>query len=129
MSEKDLERLKDDVAQLQKQAAAADVVVDRLDDTLDKIVDLSNQIQQMLVVHEQRFDEAERQHETVSRQLDNRTEMIDREMNHIHSRISLDSAKIDERLKKIEMWQWVIVGGASVVGFLISRFLPVDFFK
>jgi chaperonin cofactor prefoldin len=127
--EKDVERLKDDVSRLQRQAAAADVVVDRLDVTLDKIVDLSNQIQQMLVVHEARFDEAERQHETVSRQLDQRSETIDREINHLHSRISGLQESLDSRLKKIEMWQWVIVGGASVVGFLISRFLPLDFFK
>jgi predicted RNase H-like nuclease (RuvC/YqgF family) len=127
--DKDIIRIQDDVKELQKQAATADVLVDRLDITLDKLTEVSNQVQQMLLVHEHRFDEAEKQHETVSRQLDQRSEAIDREINHLHKRISSLETKLDERLKKIEMWQWVIVGGASVVGFLISRFISLDFLK
>jgi predicted RNase H-like nuclease (RuvC/YqgF family) len=127
--DKDIIRIQDDVKELQKQAATADVLVDRLDITLDKLTEVSNQVQQMLLVHEHRFDEAEKQHETVSRQLDQRSEAIDREINHLHKRISSLETKLDERLKKIEMWQWVIVGGASVVGFLVSRFISLDFLK
>ena len=127
--DKDIIRIQDDVKELQKQAATADVLVDRLDITLDKLSEVSNQVQQMLLVHEHRFDEAEKQHETVSRQLDQRSEAIDREINHLHKRISSLETKLDERLKKIEMWQWVIVGGASVVGFLVSRFISLDFLK
>jgi predicted RNase H-like nuclease (RuvC/YqgF family) len=127
--DKDVIRIQDDVKELQRQAATVDVLVDRLDTTLDKLTEVSSQVQQMLLVHEHRFDEAERQHETVSRQLDNRSESIDRELNNVHKRISSLETKLDDRLKKIEMWQWVIVGGASVVGFLISRFISLDFLK
>jgi predicted RNase H-like nuclease (RuvC/YqgF family) len=127
--DKDVIRIQDDVKELQRQAATVDVLVDRLDTTLDKLTEVSSQVQQMLIVHEHRFDEAEKQHETVSRQLDQRSEGIDRELNHVHKRISSLETKLDDRLKKIEMWQWVIVGGASVVGFLISRFISLDFLK
>jgi predicted RNase H-like nuclease (RuvC/YqgF family) len=127
--DKDVIRIQDDVKELQRQAATVDVLVDRLDTTLDKLTEVSNQVQQMLVVHEHRFDEAEKQHETVSRQLDQRSEGLDRELNHVHKRISSLETRLDDRLKKIEMWQWVIVGGASVVGFLISRFISLDFLK
>lgn len=129
MADKDIERLKDDVNRLQRQAAAADVVVERLDYTLDKIADLSTQIQQMLVVHEHRFEDAEKQHETLSRQMDQRAEAADKEMNILHKRISSLEDKLDERLRKIEIWQWVIVGGATAAGFFISRLFGVDFFK
>lgn len=129
MADKEIEKIRDDITALQKQAAAADVVVERLDYTLDKIADLSTQIQQMLVVHEHRFEDAEKQHETLSRQMDQRADAADKEMNILHKRISSLEDKLDERLRKIEIWQWVIVGGASVVGFLISRIIDVDFFK
>ena len=129
MTDKDIERMKDDVSRLQRQAAAADVVVERLDYTLDKIADLQTQIQQMLVLHEHKFEDSERQHETLSRQMDQRAETADKEMNILHKRISSLEDKLDERLRKIEIWQWIIVGGASVVGFLVSRIIDVDFFK
>ena len=128
-SDQDIERLKDDVSELQQQAAASDVVVDRLDRTLDKLTELSSQIQQMVVLHEHRFTDQEKQHETLSRQLDNRSEVVDREMNIIHKRISSLEDKLDSRLRRIEIWQWVIVGGASVVGFLLSQFFSLDLFK
>ena len=85
---RDLERIEDDVRKLQIQAAAADTVVERLDTTLDKITELSTSIQTMLVVHERRFEDAERQHETISRQLDQRAEAADKELNILHKRIS-----------------------------------------
>jgi chromosome segregation ATPase len=129
MADKDIDKLRDDIAQLQKQAAAADVVVERLDFTLDKIADLSTQIQQMLVIHEHRFTNSEQQHETLSRQMDQRAESADKEMNILHKRISSLQEQLDIRLRKIEIWQWVIVGGASAAGFFISRLFGVDFFK
>lgn len=129
MADKDIDKLRDDITQLQKQAAAADVVVERLDYTLDKIADLSAQIQQMLVLHEHRFEDAEKQHEVLSRQMDQRAETADKEMNILHKRISSLQEQLDGRLRKIEIWQWLIVGGATVVGFFISRFFNVDFLK
>lgn len=127
--DKDIERLQDDVKELQKQAAAADVVIERLDYTLDKITELSTQVQNMLVVHEHRFEDQEKQHETISRQMDQRFEAQDKEMNILHKRISSLQDSLDGRLRKIEIWQWLIVGGASVVGFLLSRIFDVDFLK
>lgn len=127
--DKDVERIQDDVKELQKQAAAADVVIERLDFTLDKITELSQQVQNMLVVHEHRFEDSEKQHETLSRQMDQRAETADKEMNILHKRISSLEDKLDSRLRKIEIWQWLIVGGATVVGFFISRFFNVDFLK
>lgn len=129
MADKDIDKLRDDITQLQKQAAAADVVVERLDYTLDKIADLSAQIQQMLVLHEHRFEDAEKQHEVLSRQMDQRADTADKEMNILHKRISSLQEQLDGRLRKIEIWQWLIVGGATVVGFFISRFFNVDFLK
>ena len=129
MADKDIDKIRDDISLLQRQAAAADVVVERLDFTLDKIADLSNQIQQMLVIHEHRFEDAERQHEVLSRQMDQRAEIADREMNILHKRISSLQEQLDGRLRKIEIWQWLIVGGATAAGFFISRLFGVDFFK
>jgi DNA repair exonuclease SbcCD ATPase subunit len=129
MADKDIEKIRDDITALQTQAAKADVVVERLDYTLDKIADLSTQIQQMLVVHEHRFESSEQQHETLSRQMDQRAETADKEMNILHRRISSLQEQLDLRLRKIEIWQWVIVGGASAAGFFISRLFGVDFFK
>lgn len=129
MADKNIERLQDDVGRLQRQAAAADTVVARLDVTLDKIAELSQSVEAMLLVHERRFEEAEKQHETLSRQMDQRSEAADKEMNILHKRITSLEDKLDERLRKIEIWQWVIVGGATVVGFFLSRFFDVDLLK
>jgi DNA repair exonuclease SbcCD ATPase subunit len=125
----DLERIQDDIKELQKQAAASEVIVERLDYTLDKIAELSQQVKNMLVVHEHRFEDAEKQHEVLSRQMDQRAETADKEMNILHKRISSLQEQLDGRLRKIEIWQWLIVGGASAAGFFISRLLGVDFLK
>lgn len=129
MSDQTTEKIRDDITALQKQAAAADTVVARLDITLDRIADLSQSVESMLLVHEHKFEEAEKQHETLSRQMDQRAEASDKEINILHKRISSLEDKLDARLRKIEIWQWIIVGGASVVGFFISRLFDVDFLK
>jgi len=129
MSDQTTEKIRDDITALQKQAAAADTVVARLDITLDSIADLSQPVERMLLVHDHKFEEAEKQHETLSRQMDQRAEASDKEINILHKRISSLEDKLDARLRKIEIWQWIIVGGASVVGFFISRLFDVDFLK
>lgn len=127
MSELDIERIKDDVAELQKQTAGSTVLVEKLDATLEKLAEMSNELQSISVLHSHKFEDQEKQHETLSRQLDNRTDSFDQEIQRLHSRLTDMSEIMDSRLKKIEVWQWLIIGGATVVGWILSQIFPFDF--
>jgi chromosome segregation ATPase len=119
-------------------------VVSKLDASIEKISQVSSDIGRLLAVHEQRIDQLER---TDERRMD--------DIKELHSRITTGNReimdKLDEKidalakadkeqheaLKKsmddvkgrvdvLERWRWMIVGGAVVIGYMMSHLSVVS---
>ena len=104
----------------------------RLDVTIDKLTDISSSIKSMLAVHEEKISRQEQIDEIIFDKLKDRAGEIDtvhrelsREIQQVEKRllIEMKQIKLDigARVGILEKYRWIIMGGAIVIGFIISR--------
>tara|TARA_R110001592_G_scaffold95265_1_gene274581 strand:+ start:113 stop:532 length:420 start_codon:yes stop_codon:yes gene_type:complete len=127
-----------DVEILKKEVSDMKQIHGRLDTAITKITDVSNCINRMLAVHEEKISQQE---EVQVRQA---TE-FSADVKELHSRITTNTKEITELMTKqhyesdaemrrlrmdiservvvLEKWKYLIVGGSIVVGFIISSYL------
>ena len=132
----DVEILKNDVSNIQG-------LLGRLDTAIDKIADASNGISRILAVHDTQLDkvstdisESNRIRETANELLHKRISekeaehRVLAEKNHESLMAFLKDhderseqyiTKMNDRITQLEKWKWVMLGGATVVGFLLAE--------
>lgn len=111
----------------------------KLENALDKITAVSNNISQILAVHEQRLHEGEFQFNQIRENISDIEDKLDSEIKDLNSRITtqhremeekmtkeidkvLDAIKdlkghmvnkhntLEERIEQLEKWRWIIIG-------------------
>jgi polyhydroxyalkanoate synthesis regulator phasin len=141
--EPDLNNVRTDVEILKKDVSNIQGLLGRLDNAIDKIADASNGISRILAVHDTQISDTRLEVSEVNRVRENSTELL-------HKRISEKEAEhrilaeknheslmeflkdhdtrsenyitaMNERITTLERWKWVMLGGATVVGFLIAE--------
>lgn len=104
----------------------------RLDLAIEKLTDVSTSIKQMLAVHEEKIARQEQIDEIIFEKLKERASEIDqvhrdltKEIQQTEKRLLLEikSIKLDigARVGILEKYRWIIMGGAIVVGFILSK--------
>jgi len=104
----------------------------RLDTTIEKLTDISTSIKQMLAVHEEKIQRQEQIDEIIFDKLKERASEIDqvhrdltREIQQVEKRllVEIKSLKLDfsARVGILEKYRWIIMGGAIVIGFILSK--------
>ena len=146
------------VAVLQHDVKAMGDVCARLDVAIEKMGDVSNCINKMLAVHEQRFAEGDTIMGELKRDVREIEEQVDTDIKELHSRITtqgreledkvtkevdkvLDAIKdlkvhlvnktdnLEERIQRLERLRWLVIGGAVVVAFIIGNTDILKFFS
>lgn len=154
MLEPDVNKLVEDVSYLRKDMAVVGALVDRLDATIDKLTDISNSVSSLLAVHETKLTSQEIVSKQLSDLVETRRVETDDKIQLLHERISSGEREIKEkiddqydelmvefkemrqeaasqhanlntRITNMEKWQWVVIGGATVIGTLITL-IPWD---
>ena len=127
-----------DVELLKKEVDDMKVIHGRLDTAITKITDVSNCINRMLAVHEEKISQQEEV------QIRNATEFTN-DVKELHSRITTSTKEltelmtkqhyeadaemrrlridITERVGTLEKWKYLIIGGSIVVGFVINAYM------
>jgi ABC-type transporter Mla subunit MlaD len=121
-----------DVEQLER-------IVQKLDDSIDKLTEVSANISKLLAVQEQRMNTIEK--DTDRNQDDIRhiygkldimtkdlSDKIDESMKNsadgherIMSRVDEKIKGLDARVKVLEIWRWLVIGGALAIGYLVNK--------
>ena len=127
----EIELLKRDVSEMK-------LIYSRLDKAIEKISDVSNSINRMLAVHEEKISQQE--------EVQIRSEQeINNDIKELHSRISTNTRELmnlmseqhkeqteamlklknelQNRVGVLEKWRWLIIGGSIVVGLCDSCIL------
>lgn len=154
MLEPDVNKLVEDVSYLRKDMAVVGALVDRLDATIDKLTDISNSVSSLLAVHETKLTSQEIVSKQLSDLVETRRVETDDKIQLLHERISSGEREIKEkiddqydelmvefkemrqeaasqhanlntRITNMEKWQWIVIGGATVIGTLITL-IPWD---
>ncbi len=149
VTQPNLQKLADNVSYLQQDMAKVGLLVDRLDTTIDKLADISNNVSSLLAVHETKLST----HDIITKQtvelVEKRRAETDDKIQTIHARISSGEKELSEkidvqydeimrelkemriesttqhnklsgRITTMEKWMWAVVGGSAVVGGLIT---------
>ena len=130
----EIELLKRDVSEMK-------LIYSRLDKAIEKISDVSNSINRMLAVHEEKISQQE--------EVQIRSEQeINNDIKELHSRISTNTRELmnlmseqhkeqteamlklknelQNRVGVLEKWRWLIIGGSIVVGFIIQKMIVLS---
>jgi len=127
-----------DVEILKKEVNDMKVIHGRLDTAITKITDVSNCINRMLAVHEEKISQQEEQ---TSRQQN----VFSEDVRDLHSRITTSQKELTNLMTKqhyeaenemrrlrqditvrvgvLEKWKYLIIGGSIVVGFTVSSYM------
>ena len=109
----------------------------RLDLAIEKLTDVSTSIKSMLAVHEEKITRQEKIDEVIFEKLKDRADEIsdvyrelkkDVEMSEKRLLIEIKSLKNDigARVGVLEKYRWIIIGGAIVIGWILSKnFMPI----
>ena len=104
----------------------------RLDIAIDKLTDVSTSIKSMLAVHEEKIQRQEQIDDVIFTKLKERADEIDnvyrdlqREINQTEKRLLVEIKSlrndIGGRVGVLEKWRWLIIGGAIVIGWVLSK--------
>ena len=138
-----LNAVKTDVEILKKDVSNIHNLLGKVDNAIDKIADASNGISRILAVHESKLEEvsadileSQSRSEKSDELLHQRIKEKDQEQKEIsqenhealmdflkdhddRSAISLD--EIYNRIRVLEKWRWIIIGGAAAILYLLSE--------
>lgn len=117
----------DMVYELQRKTERIDVVLDRLDASIEKLTEVSQNVSRLLAVHEEKLDQQERINTHFNNLLEQRrTEVEDKlediwdELKEIKTEQKNQHFEINEKLNKFERFVWMVGGGGVVLGFILS---------
>ena len=130
--------LNTEVQLLKKEVSDMKMIYSRLDKAIEKISDVSNSINRMLAVHEEKISQQD--------EVQIRSEQeINNDIKELHSRISTNNRELitlmseqhkeqTDKMTKLEIelhgrvgvlekWRWIIIGGSIVVGFILQKMI------
>ena len=124
--------IKVDIESLRKDIENMNTIHNRLDTAIDKLTDVSTSIKSMLAVHEEKIARQEKIDEIIFEKLKDRADEIsdvyrelkkDVEMSEKRLLIEIKSLKNDigARVGVLERYKWLILGGAIVIGWIMSK--------
>jgi len=129
--EQETTSLKVEIEGLKKDIQNVNNLNTRLDTAIEKLTDVSTSIKQMLAVHEEKISRQEQIDEIIFDKLKDRANEIDtvyrelqKEIAGVEKRllVEIKSLKLDfgARVGILEKYRWLIMGGAIVVGWVLS---------
>ena len=133
----DTTEIKVDIESLRKDIENVNTINGRIDTAIDKLTDVSTSIKSMLAVHEEKITRQEKIDEVIFTKLKDRADEIsdvyrelkkDVEMSEKRLLIEIKSLKNDigARVGVLEKYRWIIIGGAIVIGWILSKnFMPI----
>ena len=124
-------KLKVDVESLKKDVESVQEINNRLNTAIDKLTDLSSSIKSMLAVHEEKLSRQDKVDEIIFEKLRERQQ----EIQDVHTSLKAEMAtsekrllveikslklEIGSRVSTLEKYKWLILGGAIVIGWILS---------
>ena len=139
--------LETEVKLLKKELEDQAKIHDRLDVAIEKLTDVSNSINRMLAVHEEKLTRQEEAIFDAEQQIEIRRNELTTKIDELHSRITTNTKEImtaaasqhaeqNKELQKIrdelkdrvgvlEKWRHVLIGASIVAGFILNKFIQV----
>ena len=140
--------LETEVELLKKELHDQKKIHDRLDVAIEKLTDVSNSINRMLAVHEEKLARQEESIIEAEQKIEVRRTELSKQIDELHSRITTNTKEImtaaanqhslqnkeiqkirDELVSRVgvlEKWRHVLIGGSIVIGFMLHKFIDFN---
>ena len=140
--------LETEVELLKKELHDQRKIHDRLDVAIEKLTDVSNSINRMLAVHEEKIARQEEAIFEAEQKIEVRRSELLVKIDELHSRVTTNTKEImtaaanqhteqnkeiqkisDEihaRVGVLEKWRYVLIGGSIVIGFMLHKFIDFN---
>ena len=140
--------LETQVQLLKKELHDQSKIHDRIDVAIEKLTDVSNSINRMLAVHEEKLGRQEEAIFEAEQKLEIRRTELGSKIEELHSRITTNTKEImtaaatqhaeqnkeiqkirdeiKDRVGVLEKWRHVLIGACIVAGFILNKFLQVS---
>jgi len=137
--------LETEVELLKKELHDQKKIHDRLDIAIEKLTDVSNSINRMLAVHEEKLARQEESIMDAEQKIERRRAELSKQIDELHSRVTTNTKEImtaasaqhaqqnkeiqrirDELVSRVgvlEKWRHVLIGGSIVIGFMLHKFI------
>ena len=137
--------LETEVELLKKELHDQKKIHDRLDVAIEKLTDVSNSINRMLAVHEEKLARQEESIIDAEQKIERRRAELSKQIDELHSRVTTNTKEImtaasaqhtqqnkeiqrirDELVSRVgvlEKWRHVLIGGSIVIGFLLHKLI------
>ena len=137
--------LESEVELLKKELHDQRKIHDRLDVAIEKLTDVSNSINRMLAVHEEKIARQEEAIFEAEQKIEVRRSELLVKIDELHSRVTTNTKEImtaaanqhteqnkeiqkirddiQNRVGVLEKWRYVIIGGSIVAGFMLQKFV------
>lgn len=142
--------LQTEVAVIKRDINQFGVLFTKLDVTIEKISDVSNNISRLLAVHEERLDVLHSMDKELDQKIVKHRDDITEDIKELHSRITTNNQELVEainnveksikshidqehkrqneelrrfelRLTEVERWKWLVMGGAVILGWIAAN--------
>jgi septation ring formation regulator EzrA len=149
MATPSVNKLAEDVSYLSRDMAVVNTLVGRLDTTIDKLTDISNSVSNLLAVHETKLtsqeiiskqlsdlvearrvetdDKVQLLHERISsgerelkESIDDQYDELMKEIKEMRAESTVQHNTLSDRITAMEKWMWTVIGGAAIVGGIIT---------
>ena len=140
--------LETEVQLLKKELHDQKKIHDRLDIAIEKLTDVSNSINRMLAVHEEKLARQEESIMDAEQKIERRRAELSKQIDELHSRVTTNTKEImtaasaqhtqqnkeiqrirDELVSRVgvlEKWRHVLIGGSIVIGFMLHKFIDFN---
>ena len=140
--------LETEVELLKKELHDQRKIHDRLDIAIEKLTDVSNSINRMLAVHEEKITRQEEAIFQAEQKIEVRRGELLVKIDELHSRVTTNTKEImnaaaaqhekqNQEIQKIrddiharvgvlEKWRYVLIGGSIVIGFMLHKFIDFN---
>lgn len=128
----DVEALTSELRLLEEIATSEDKWMTRLDETATRFESVTNELRVSADADHKYLNERIDTVETnLSNKIDNQTAKLqqhfDESVNRLGDHLEQRIGAMDKRVVLLEKWRWLIVGGATVIFFIITEFLLKHF--
>ena len=125
-----------DVELLKKDVEEMKLIHGRLDNAISKISDVSNSINRMLAVHEEKLSSQEEAIINAENLVEARRMEFNKEIKELHDRITKNSkeqldainnlkSELSGRVAVLDKFRWVLIGGSIVIGVVIHKLMNI----
>ena len=110
------------VAILEEKISSSDLLLMKIDNAIDKLIEANSNVTRMLAVHDEKLDKQDRIDAVLFEKIDSLHRDMTRQTDNIKKGCERDIMKVNTRLTELEKRMWTMAGGLAVVSLIFSTF-------